>query len=198
MVIDPKGALGGALWRLAGKVIPTWAVRMWGDATGQPTSWSQGARWSLKNYMIALVAGGLAGELVGRMWSVEGGRQMFVGTVDLCISKATWHEVIAAIPSGPKYLGNVPEAIARQMRPGDIADDGRGNRYQMQPDGKIVAMMGREYQDEMGEIVEAGPMGELVDAGPMGEIVDVTPMGSPVYSEDDDWRPGSSDRMAAW
>lgn len=193
LVINPRGAFSGAIGRLVGKLASTYAVRKWGDLQGS-VSWNMGARWSLKNYFIAILGGGLAGELIGRTISVDFGREMFKGTIDLCVSKAVWHEAIAAIPGGSAVLGNIPAGIKAKMRPGDVADDGRGNRYQMQANGQIVAMMGTDSgssSGDMGELVEATPLG----SSEMGELVEATPLGD--YDDaGEEWRSGG--RSAAW
>ncbi len=49
-----------------------------------------------------------------------------------------------------------------QGSPGQVFDDGAGNRYLMATNGQWVSMQG------MGELVQAGPLGELVQAGPLG------------------------------
>jgi hypothetical protein len=60
-----------------------------------------------------------------------------------------------------------------QGRPGDMIDDGAGNRI-LNQGGRWVAMMG----GDMGStVVEAGPLGDVVEAGPLGGVVEAGPLG---------------------
>lgn len=170
--INYKDAImhSGVVARLLGKVCGAAMVRYWGDTEAEQASWTAGARWTMKNHLLNLLGGAIGGEIGARVMGKEFGTRMFVGAVDLSASKALWNELIAAIPGGPKYLGqaNDAAALAQQAQEGDILDDNSGNRWVLQQ-GRWVPMMGYDTPD-VGELVEASPLdgfGDLVEASPL-------------------------------
>jgi hypothetical protein len=182
------------LARMAGKVLSVWTVKRWGDALEGPTSPTTGGAWTFKNYLIALATGYFGGELAARMISTKTGQDFYQGSADLCATKLTWSEVVMRWDFTKEQLGGVsdgypafggvsqgypafgsPEvqALMAQGQPGDMIDDGQGNRL-LNQGGRWVAMMGAD----MGGVVEAGPLGSsVVEAGPLGAVVEAGPLG---------------------
>lgn len=170
MVVDLGGPFrgGGVMFRLLGKMAAAFVVRKWGDPEGAAASTAtMGGRWSIKNHLLALLGGWAAGEVVGRVMTRERGQLCYEGAVDLCASKALWHELIQAIPGGATYfgrrpMGQVPQEMLAQAQAGDTLDDGHGNRFLVQAasDGskRLVPMMGLQ---------EARPLDGLTPARPL-------------------------------
>ena len=190
--LDPMEPWNGMLPRIAGKLFSVWAVKRWGDQPGQPGSPTTGGAWSFKNYLFSMLAGYLGGELVARTMDASAGRNFYRGSADFTATKAMWSELVmrwgwsanamggAAYPSfgGAAYpsFGNVEvKQLMAEGMPGDILDDGQGNRY-LNKGGRWVAMMGA---DMGADIVEAGPLGsDIVEAGPLGSVmVEAGPLG---------------------
>lgn len=188
MLVDPVGPWDGMLARVAGKVVSVWAVKRWGDPLTTPNSQTTGQAWTFRNYLIALATGYFGGELTARMVSKKSGNDFYQGSSDFIATKLTWSELVmrwnfsatqlgSAYPSfsGPAYpafgSAEVQQLMAQGM-PGDIIDDGSGNRLLMKGDGRWVAMMGLDG------VVEAGPLGDgVVEAGPLGSVVEAGPLG---------------------
>lgn len=187
--LDPMGPWDGMLPRLAGKVFSVWAVKRWGDQPGSPNSPTTGGAWTFKNYLFSMLAGYLGGELVSRMMDKKAGEQFYQGSADFTATKLMWSEMVmrwgwsanalgSAYPSfaGGAYpsFGNVEvRQLMEQGMPGDIIDDGQGNRL-LNKGGRWVAMMGA---DMGADIVEAGPLGEVIEAGPLGTVIEAGPLG---------------------
>ena len=195
MAIDPMAPWGkDMLARIAGKVISVWSVKRWGDALSTPTSGQTGGAWTFKNYLIALAAGYFAGEVGARVLSKTTGQNMYNGAAEFIATKITWSEVVMRWGWTQTQLGGVSDgypafggasdgypafgggdelaALMAQGQPGDMIDDGDGNRY-LNQGGRWIAMMGAD----MGSIVEAGPLGDIVEAGPLGALVEAGPLG---------------------
>jgi hypothetical protein len=193
MSIDPMAPWGkDMLARIAGKVVSVWAVKRWGDALTTPTSGQTGGAWTFKNYLIALAAGYFAGEVGARVLSKPTGQQIYNGAAEFIATKITWSEVVmrwgwtqtqlggvsdgypsfAGVSDGyPSFAGGDDlQALMAQGQPGDMIDDGNGNRY-LNQGGRWVAMMGLDG------VVEAGPLGDVVEAGPLGSMVEAGPLG---------------------
>ncbi len=188
--------------RLAGKVFAVWAVKRYGSAFAGPNSPTTGGNWTWNNYLIALASGFIGGEIMGRIGWQRAGRNFYRGAADFTATKWMWSEVIMRWPAlagggyvqaalgqtsrgypafggGYPSFGNVPEVrqLMAQGRPGDILDDGQGNRW-LNQGGRWVAMMGADSYDMGADIVEAGPLGaEMVEAGPLGAVVEAGPLG---------------------
>jgi len=182
------------LARIAGKVVSVWAVKRWGDQLTTPTSGQTGGAWTFKNYLIALAAGYFAGEVGARVLSKGTGQNIYNGSAEFIATKITWSEIVmrwgwtqtqlGGVSSGypafagasdgyPSFAGGEDlSALMAQGQPGDMIDDGNGNRY-LNQGGRWVAMMGAD----MGGIVEAGPLGDIVEAGPLGALVEAGPLG---------------------
>lgn len=182
------------LGRIAGKVFSVWAVKKWGDALTGPTSGQTGGAWTFKNYLIALAAGYFGGELSARMINKKTGNDFYQGSADFIATKITWSEIVMRWGWTQQQLGGVSDGypgfggvsdgypafgaadvqtLMAQGQPGDILDDGQGNRY-LNQGGRWVAMMGAD----MGGVVEAGPLGSgVVEAGPLGAVVEAGPLG---------------------
>jgi len=188
MMVDPLGPWNGMLARVAGKVASVWAVKRWGDGLTNPNSPTTGGAWTFKNYLIALASGYFGGELAARMINKKAGNDFYQGASDFIATKLTWSELVmrwnwtsqqlgSAYPSFagayPSFAGADVQQLMAQARPGDIVDDGHGNRLLLQPSGQWVAMMGAD----MGNVVEAGPLGDIVEAGPLGNVVEAGPLG---------------------
>jgi len=181
--LNLRQAFQDALPKLAGKVLVAMAVTRLGDAptAGSTGSMSptMGGRWSLTNHIIAGLTAYLGGMLASRMVSGRVGQLVLEGGVDLMASKALWLELIQRVPSGPAWLGQVRQvpqammgadwsAIMQQAQPGDIIDDGSGNRYLVGADGRATAMMGTSALVTASPLDGYGYMGaDLITAGPM-------------------------------
>lgn len=154
--LNLRSAFHDALPKLVGKLAVAMAVTRFGDATtagstGQPSA-TMGGRWSVTNHLIAGLTSYLAGMLASRMVGRRTGQLVLEGGVDLMLSKALWLELIQRVPGGPAWLGAAPrahammgsswQALMAQAQPGDIIDDGTGNRYLVGADGRATAMMG--------------------------------------------------------
>jgi hypothetical protein len=201
--IDPMEPFTRELFaRLAGKVFAVWAVKRWGSAAEGPNSPTTGNNWTWNNYLISLASGFIGGEIMGRIGWQRAGRNFYRGAADMTATKFMWSEVIMRWPAlagggyvqsalgqagtsrgypafggGYPSFGNVDGQVSQlfaQTQPGDIVDDGRGNRW-LNRGGRMVAMMGA---DMGADIVEAGPLGaEIVEAGPLGSMVEAGPLG---------------------
>ncbi len=191
MAIDPMGPWDGMLARVAGKIFSVWTVKRWGDALTQPTSGQTGGAWTFKNYLIALATGYFGGELAARMINKKTGADFYQGSADFIVTKLTWSEVVmrwgftstqlggvsdgypsfGGVSDGYPAFGNAEvQALMAQGQPGDMIDDGQGNRL-LNQGGRWVSMMGSD-------IVEAGPLGSaVVEAGPLGGVVEAGPLG---------------------
>ena len=185
MAIDPMGPWDGMLARVAGKVLSVWTVKRWGDALAGPNSPTTGGAWTFKNYLIALATGYFGGELAARMINKKTGTNFYQGSADFIATKLTWSEVVmrwgftsgqlGGVSDGyPSFGGADVQQLMAQGQPGDMIDDGQGNRY-LNQGGRWVAMMGAD----MGSgVVEAGPLGAgIVEAGPLGQVVEAGPLG---------------------
>ena len=150
-----------------------WVVRRWGDPWGTgalgpeklPGSGYAGQAWSLKNYLLAAATGWVGAKVVARSGMLGGsnaGAVWWRASVEHILTRLLWTEVIGRWDWGVQQFGQVGQG----GKPGDIYDDGRGNRWLCSAGGQWVSMQGYQY----GELVRAGPMGmgELVRAGPMG------------------------------
>ena len=162
---------GAALFRLLGKMAGAFMVRKWGDPEAAAASTAtMGGRWTIKNHLLNLLGGWVLGEVVGRVMSKERGQLCYDGAVDLSASKALWHELIQAIPGGATYFGRrpmgaIPQQFLDQAQPGDIIDDGAGNRLLVQAaaDGtkRFVPMMGLQAARPLDGLQEARPLDGL-------------------------------------
>jgi hypothetical protein len=165
---------GGILFRLIGKMAGAFAVRKWGDPEGSVASTAtMGGRWSIKNHLLNMLGGWAIGEIVGRVSTRERGQLCYDGAADLSASKAFWHELVQAVPGGATHFGRVsmgaiPPAIAAAAEPGDILDDGSGNRFMVQADQagqkRFVPMMGHQH---MHGLEAARPLDGLQAARPL-------------------------------
>jgi len=199
--LDPMGPMSGLMGRLAGKVFSVWAVKKWGDPVGSPTSGQTGGAWSFKNYLYSMLSGYLGGELVSRMIGKKAGEDFYRGSADFTATKLMWSQLVMnwdwskqALGSAyPSFAGSAypsfgtaeARALMAQGTPGDIFDDGQGNRLLMKPDGRWIPMMGADLG---ADIVEAGPLGaDIVEAGPLGgPIVEAGPLGHMMNSQTSD------------
>lgn len=156
MRVNIRDDIAYGFQRLLGKAIAAYAVGQWGDKpTANPSggnSPTTGMKWSWKNYFIAVLAGYVGGELVGRTFRAVDGQKVYDGAVDLAMTKAFWSEIVHRIPGGAKYLGHRPMGQMPAAAPGKIYTDNDGNRWISQ-NGQWVAMMGHERG--------GGPMGQL-------------------------------------
>ncbi len=189
------GPWGGMLARVAGKILSVWTVKRWGDVVGPPPSGMTGGAWTFKNYLIGLATGYFGGELAARMISTKTGNDFYQGSADFIVTKFTWSELVmrwsftagqlgtadsdypafAGAGAGGDYpaFGNAEvQALMAQGQPGDMIDDGQGNRL-LNKGGRWVSMMGAD----MSGVVEAGPLGDVVEAGPLGQVVEAGPLG---------------------
>lgn len=179
MVVDLAGPFrhGGILFRLVGKMAGAFMVRKFGDPESAAASTAtMGGRWTIKNHLLNLLGGWLAGELVGRVMSRERGQLCYDGAADLSASKAFWHELIQAIPGGATYFGRrpmgaVPPEMWSLAQPGDTVDDGHGNRFLVQAaaDGskRLVPMMGLQSARPLDGLQAARPLDGLTPARPL-------------------------------
>lgn len=190
MMVDPMGPWNGMLARVAGKIVSVWTVKRWGDPLADPNSPTTGGAWTFKNYLIALAAGYFGGELAARMINKKTGNDFYQGSADFIATKLTWSEIVMRWGWSAGQLGggypafggsaypSFGTADVQQLmasgRPGDMIDDGQGNRILMQPDGRWISMMGADMGSA---IVEAGPLGDVVEAGPLGNVVEAGPLG---------------------
>lgn len=163
------------LWVMIGKMAGAFAVRQWGDPELAPGSTAtMGGRWTIKNHILNLVAGALAGSVIAQWKGKPQGQLAYDGAVNLSISKAFWHEVIQSIPGGVTYFGNVDPAVQsllQRAQDGDTIDDGRGNRFVVKalPSGQkqLVPMMGLEQARPLDGLQQARPLDGLTTARPL-------------------------------
>lgn len=159
---------GGILFGLIGKMAGAFAVRRWGDPEGAAASTAtMGGRWTIKNHLLNLLGGWIAGELVGRTMSRERGQAVYNGAADLSASKALWHELVQAVPGGAQYFGRtpmgaIPQQLLAMAQPGDTLDDGSGNRFLVQADAagakRLVPMMGLQQARPLDGLQAARPL----------------------------------------
>lgn len=222
MKVDPIGPFrhGDVAFRIIGKLASAGAVMKWGDAPTAPTSTAtMGGRWTVKNHIIGLVAGFVAGEIVARVLSPHRGQQVYDGAADLSISKAFWHELVQAIPGGATYfgrrpMGQIPANLIALAQPGDTLDDGKGNRFLVQVgnDGtkRLVPMMGLEKERALDGLQEARPLDGLEAARPLDGMQQrklqaelrqamghLAPMDDEYAYDAASWRRGTNDPYAA-
>lgn len=177
--IDPMGPMrSGLLARLAGKVAAVWVVRKWGGKMPEDgaTSETTGNAWGFQQYLFALLAGYVGGELIGRFTSKHVGEQFYAGAFDMTATKIMWTEVInrqdakgkPSWPAAQEALGQGQEfrQLAAQAQEGDIIDDGDGNRWMMK-NGRLEAMMGVGPVDYLGGVKEADYLGSMDGVGPV-------------------------------
>jgi hypothetical protein len=185
----------GMLARLAGKMFSVWAVKLFaGPPMGSygANSPTMGNNWAWNQYLVSMLSGYLGGELMTRFFTEKAGRNFYQGSADLTAQKFLWSELFMKWGPTAQYLGQASrgypsfsggypsfgnvevQRLMAQGRPGDILDDGQGNRW-LNQGGRWVAMMG---YDMGADIVEAGPLGaEMVEAGPLGAVVEAGPLG---------------------
>lgn len=168
-------------------------VKQWGDNYGtsmisgqhMPISAYRGQSWTLKNYLIATAVGYLGAKAIARSGMFGGSRGAAIwwrSAVEQMATRMIWTEGIARWEWGQAHFGS--PAMPASGSPGEVYDDGSGNRWVRSQNGQWVSMqgLGGGY---MGELVQAGPLGygELVKAGPlgnpgyMGELVKAGPLG---------------------
>jgi hypothetical protein len=147
-------------------------VRKWGDTWGVGVlgpaqlagSGYRGQAWTLKNYLIAGATGWLGAKLIARTrWGSHAAAIFWRTSIENIFTRLVWTEFVARSAWGQQYFGAMPEG-----QPGQVFDDGRGNRFLMAANGQWVSMQG---VGGYGELVQAGPLGygELVRAGPLGQ-----------------------------
>jgi hypothetical protein len=169
-------------------------VRRWGDAWGTSmlsggaleTSGYRGQAWTLKNYLICLGVGYVGSMAIARTSALGGSRVAAIwwrSTVEQMATRLLWTEIFGRWNWGRTQFGQLPQ----NCNPGDVHDDGQGNRWVCAQNGQWVSMQGYSGYGELvqagplgyGELVQAGPLGygELVQAGPLGDYGGFTPMG---------------------
>lgn len=154
------------------------AVKRWGDPYGNSMlsgghmdiSGFRGSAWSLKNYMICAGVGYLGAKIVARVGSLggaEAGRIWWRSAVEQMATRLIWTEAISRMDWAKNNFAGLPSGGS----PGDIYDDGNGNRFVLGQNRQWVSMQGAGGR--YGELVQAGPLGfgELVQAGPLGADV---------------------------
>lgn len=176
---DMKDLLPYGLSQLA----QAFAVRRWGDAWGGSmlsgatlaTSGYRGQAWTLKNYLICTAVGWVGAKVIAKTGALGGAsaaRIWWRSAIEQMATRLIWTELFARWSWGQQNFGQLPAGCT----PGQVYDDGQGNRWLCSANGQWVSMQGL---GGYGELVQAGPLGfgELVQAGPLGDAGGYMPLG---------------------
>lgn len=148
-----------ALWpglapAILGRIWLAFAVRQWGGdwgtsiagapaagGTPPPPSPFAGQQWGFQGYFVGVIAA-WAGAHVAERFRPGWGFHFWRGAVENMAARLVWTEGIARSEWGQKHFG--------QMAVGQVADDGRGNRMVLTPQGWQY-MMGNPNMGELQE-----------------------------------------------